>query len=99
MTDLRFEVTKLNCGGCAGRAERALAGAEGVDSASVNLANKTAQVSGIAGAATLQAALKAAGYPLPRATRALPSRACPAPPAPRASKRRWPVSRACCVPP
>ncbi|WHZ35035.1 heavy metal translocating P-type ATPase [Sagittula sp. MA-2] len=63
MTDLRFEVTKLNCGGCAGRAERALAGAEGVDTASVNLANKTAQVSGSAGAATLQAALKAAGYP------------------------------------
>ena len=23
---IRFEVTKLNCGGCAGRAQRALAG-------------------------------------------------------------------------
>ncbi|CUH79072.1 heavy metal translocating P-type ATPase [Tropicibacter naphthalenivorans] len=62
MTALRFEVTKLNCGGCAGRAERALAGAEGVNTASVNLATKMAQVEGGTTAA-LRDALQTAGYP------------------------------------
>lgn len=62
MTDLRFEVTKLNCGGCAGRATRALEGAEGVTSAAVNLATRTAQVSG-GTAPVLRDALRAAGYP------------------------------------
>ncbi|MBP0483172.1 heavy metal translocating P-type ATPase [Sagittula salina] len=66
MTDLRFEVTGLNCGACAGRAQRALEAADGVTAASVNLATRTAQVStqvsgGTAG--TLQQALRTAGYP------------------------------------
>ncbi|WP_425071694.1 heavy metal translocating P-type ATPase [Sagittula sp. S175] len=62
MTDLRFEVTKLNCGGCAGRATRALEAAEGVTAATVNLATRTAQVTG-GTAATLRDALRTAGYP------------------------------------
>ena len=60
---IRFEVTKLNCGGCAGRAERALQAVPGVESAGVNLATKTATVLGSAGIETLRAALKTAGYP------------------------------------
>ena len=36
---MRFEVTRLNCGGCAGRAQKALAAVPGVTDASVNLAS------------------------------------------------------------
>ncbi|WP_353473236.1 heavy metal translocating P-type ATPase [Salipiger sp. H15] len=61
--DLRFEVTKMTCGGCAGRAQRALAGVEGVTEASVNLATKMAHVEGSAGVPALRAALDKAGYP------------------------------------
>ncbi|APX22500.1 MAG: heavy metal translocating P-type ATPase [Rhodobacteraceae bacterium] len=60
---IRFEVTKLNCGGCAGRAQRALAGVPGVDEASVNFANRMAQVEGSAGVQALRDALASAGYP------------------------------------
>ncbi|MCT4558791.1 MAG: heavy metal translocating P-type ATPase [Pelagimonas sp.] len=63
MQTYRFEVTKLNCGGCAGRAERALAAVEGVSEASVNLANKVATVEGPVALDALHAALKTAGYP------------------------------------
>ncbi|MBS0123511.1 heavy metal translocating P-type ATPase [Thetidibacter halocola] len=59
---IRFEVTGLNCGGCAGRAERALQAAEGVQSATVNFATRTAQVEG-GTPDSLRAALKDAGYP------------------------------------
>ena len=41
---MRFEVTRLNCGGCAGRAQKALAAVPGVTDASVNLANRMARV-------------------------------------------------------
>ncbi|MBN9885949.1 heavy metal translocating P-type ATPase [Salipiger abyssi] len=60
---IRFEVTKLNCGGCAGRAQKALDAVPGVDEASVNLASKMAKVEGTAGLAALRDALKSAGYP------------------------------------
>ena len=60
---IRFEVDRLNCGGCAGRAQKALAAVEGVDEASVNLANKMATVSGTAGLDALRGALARAGYP------------------------------------
>ncbi|SPF81231.1 heavy metal translocating P-type ATPase [Pseudoprimorskyibacter insulae] len=65
---LRFEVSRLSCAGCAGRAERALAGTAGVSEASVNIANKMAQVSGSASSADLQKALVGAGYPAVEAT-------------------------------
>ncbi|SFM57592.1 heavy metal translocating P-type ATPase [Shimia aestuarii] len=61
----QLRVSGLNCAGCAGRAEKALAGVEGVASASVNFANETAQVAYDA-PATLDAligALEKAGYP------------------------------------
>jgi Cu+-exporting ATPase len=60
---LRFEVTGLNCGGCAGRAERALAAVSGVSEARVNLANRMASVDGSAPITALHGALKKAGYP------------------------------------
>jgi Cu+-exporting ATPase len=60
---LRFEVTKLNCGGCAGRAQKALSGVPGVEEASVNLANRMATVEGSAGVQALRDALSSAGYP------------------------------------
>lgn len=47
MADLKtlsLHVTGLSCAGCAGRAERALAAVAGVNAASVNLANASAQV-------------------------------------------------------
>ena len=57
---LRFEVTKLNCGGCAGRAQKALSGVPGVEEASVNLANRMATVEGSAGVQALREALSSA---------------------------------------
>lgn len=63
MAVLRFEVTGMTCGGCAGRAERALAGTQGVASASVNLANRMATVDTDRPASDLRDTLKAAGYP------------------------------------
>ncbi|MGP6089098.1 heavy metal translocating P-type ATPase [Antarctobacter jejuensis] len=63
MSVLRFEVTGMTCGGCAGRATRALAGVEGVAEANVNLASRMATVNTDQPATALQAALKTAGYP------------------------------------
>jgi len=60
---LQFPVTGLSCAGCVGRAEKALAGVDGVSEARVNLANETAQVTGDATAGELAGALEAAGYP------------------------------------
>ncbi|WP_323768230.1 heavy metal translocating P-type ATPase [Antarctobacter sp.] len=63
MSVYRFEVTGMTCGGCAGRAERALAGVPGVAEASVNLANRMATVETDKPATDLRDALKTAGYP------------------------------------
>ncbi|KAA8614128.1 heavy metal translocating P-type ATPase [Salipiger aestuarii] len=62
-TNLRFEVTNLSCGGCAGRAQKALAAVPGVRDASVNLANRMATIDGSASVPALREALQAAGYP------------------------------------
>lgn len=68
MTELStysLQVTGLSCAGCVGRAERALAGVEGVSAASVNLANATARVEAAPKVplAALTDALATAGYP------------------------------------
>jgi len=60
---LKFDVERLSCAGCAGRAQRALQGVNGVKDASVNIATKTASVTGDVSAGALQAALTKAGYP------------------------------------
>jgi Cu+-exporting ATPase len=44
MATLRFDVDGLNCGACAARAEKAMAGVDGVASAYVNFADRTATV-------------------------------------------------------
>ncbi|MDC0737178.1 heavy metal translocating P-type ATPase [Cognatishimia sp. SS12] len=62
---LTIEIDGMTCGGCAGRAERALAAAPGVAAARVNLANQSAQVTLETGTAAnvITDALSAAGYP------------------------------------
>ncbi|WP_292288975.1 heavy metal translocating P-type ATPase [Marivita sp.] len=71
MTTLRFAVDNLSCAGCAGRAERALQATPGVTEASVNIANRMAQVTGDASPETLRGALESAGYPAQEATHRL----------------------------
>ena len=62
---ISLQVTGLNCASCSARAEKALNAVEGVDSATVNLAAETAQIT-YSDPATPQAlidALADAGYP------------------------------------
>ncbi|APG45647.1 heavy metal translocating P-type ATPase [Phaeobacter porticola] len=68
--ELNLEVTGLNCAGCVGRAERALATVDGVTKATVNLANGRAYVSwqGDTDVADLRDALATAGYPAAETT-------------------------------
>ncbi|WP_457648278.1 heavy metal translocating P-type ATPase [Profundibacter sp.] len=68
MSDLKtlsLQVTGLNCASCSGRAEKALNAVEGVETATVNLAAETAQItySDPATTETLTTALSDAGYP------------------------------------
>lgn len=63
MSNLRFDVTDLNCGGCAGSAERVLSVSESVSEAPANFASRKAQVDTAAHAGALQALTKA-GYPV-----------------------------------
>ncbi len=62
---IRFQVEGMSCASCVGRVERALNSAPGVRSATVNLANESAQI-GFAAPAThalLAEVLQDAGYP------------------------------------
>ena len=59
---LTFPIDGLSCASCAERSERALSGIPGVTEATVNVATKTARVSGEATAAALAAAVQDAGY-------------------------------------
>jgi len=68
MADLKtiaLQIQGLNCAACSGRAEKALNAVEGVHTATVNLANETAQIqySAPANVHTLTSALSDAGYP------------------------------------
>lgn len=64
MTTLRFEISGMNCAGCAGRAERALQAMPGQASATVNLASETGLVDlTSAAAADIRTTLRSAGYP------------------------------------
>ncbi len=63
--DITLEIVGMTCASCVGRVERALKAAPGVVSASVNLANETAQVAYLAGAlspADIAAVVTDAGY-------------------------------------
>ncbi len=64
MQTLTFHIDGLNCAGCVSRAEKALAKAEGVHSAEVNLASESARVVlADGGTEAVLGALKDAGYP------------------------------------
>ena len=77
---LRVVVDGMSCGGCVGRVERALTGVAGVSSASVNLANKRAEIafSGEPDAQAVASALDTAGYPagVDEATLAITGMSC-----------------------
>lgn len=70
---LSLEIENLSCASCVNRAEKALAGVNGVSEASVNLATETASVSfsSPANTNTLAKALDKAGYSARRATAVL----------------------------
>lgn len=59
---LRLAITGMSCAGCVAAVETALSGVPGVAEASVNFAERTARVIGATPAATLIAAVRAAGY-------------------------------------
>ncbi len=59
---LRLAITGMSCAGCVAAVETALRAAPGVVEARVNFAERTAQVAGVAEAAPLIAAVRAAGY-------------------------------------
>ena len=62
---LTLQITKLNCGSCVARAEKAVRDVEGVSEVAVNLASETATVvfDSPATLATITDALEMAGYP------------------------------------
>lgn len=64
-TSLTLQITKLSCGSCVARAEKALRDVAGVSDVAVNLASETATVTFASPAtpAALTDALAAAGYP------------------------------------
>jgi Cu+-exporting ATPase len=62
---LRLAINGMSCASCVGRVEKALAAVPGVETASVNLAGESAEVTGPRGAvemAALVAAVRRAGY-------------------------------------
>ncbi|WP_342069947.1 heavy metal translocating P-type ATPase [Yoonia algicola] len=64
-SSLTLQISKLSCGSCVARAEKALHAVNGVDGVAVNLASETAAVSfdSPATPVTITQALSAAGYP------------------------------------
>lgn len=62
MSDLRLQLTGITCAGCVRKVEKALNGVPGVQEASVNFADRTAQVQGSASGEQLVAAVLEAGY-------------------------------------
>ena len=61
--EIRLNVNGMKCGGCVANAEQALKAVAGVASCQVDLAGKSARVTGSAGPDALIAALQKAGYP------------------------------------
>lgn len=58
----RLTISGMSCAGCVKSVQKALSHTEGVDTASVNFGNHSAQVHGTASSKTLIAAVEAAGY-------------------------------------
>jgi len=62
ISEHRLSIAGMSCAGCVASVEKALQSVTGVESASVNFAEHTAQVSGDVAVEGLIAAVKAAGY-------------------------------------
>lgn len=59
---IQLALSGVNCAGCVGKIEKSLKGVAGVNTASVNFADKTAMVEGSAEPSSLISALKNAGF-------------------------------------
>ena len=59
---IRLSISGMSCAGCVTAVERALRAVPGVAEASVNFAERTAEVTGAVASQPLLAAVKAAGY-------------------------------------
>jgi Cu+-exporting ATPase len=60
--DIRLSIAGMSCAGCVSAVEKALAGVPGVESAQVDLGERTATVEGMAAVDALLAAIRHAGY-------------------------------------
>lgn len=60
---IKIKITGMNCASCVARVEAALSGSEGVETATVNFATQSAQVTGNTAMSVLSDALEQAGYP------------------------------------
>lgn len=60
---MKFKVEKMMCGGCVNTVKQKLAALPGVESVTVDLASKTADVTGKVDAQAVVATLNQAGYP------------------------------------
>ena len=59
---IRLSISGMSCAGCVAAVEGALRAVPGVSDASVNLAERTAEVTGAVPSQALTAAVRAAGY-------------------------------------
>ncbi len=61
---MRFAVPDISCNHCKKRIEDALSSIEGIEQITVNIENKTVEVSGKISAETIKKVLRDAGYPV-----------------------------------
>jgi Cu+-exporting ATPase len=62
MSTTRLSLSGISCAGCVSRVQKAIDAVDGVESATVNLAERTATIAGTASVAALVGAIEAAGY-------------------------------------
>jgi len=62
MSTTRLSLSGISCAGCVSRVQKAIDAVDGVESATVNLAERTATIDGTASVAGLVKAIEAAGY-------------------------------------
>jgi Cu+-exporting ATPase len=62
MSTTRLSLSGISCAGCVSRVQKAIDAVDGVESATVNLAERTATIAGTASVATLVSAIESAGY-------------------------------------
>ena len=62
MSTTRLSLSGITCAGCVSRVQKAIDDVDGVESATVNLAERTATIAGTASVAALVSAIETAGY-------------------------------------